>query len=72
MKVNVRVKFGSKAQIVEGDPLRVTLTQPPEKGKANKQLIEVLAAHFKIPKNRVKLVSGLTSRFKVVEILNRS
>jgi len=72
MRVRVRVKFGSGTSVEEGDPMHVVLTQPPEKGKANKQLIQVLAEHFKIPKNNVKLVSGHLSRNKVVEILNRS
>jgi uncharacterized protein (TIGR00251 family) len=70
MNLNIRVKFGSKVNVLEGDPMQVTLTQPPEKGRANKQLIEVLAKYFKIQKNQVKLISGARSRNKVVEILN--
>lgn len=68
-KVQVKVKFGSKqrVELVE-EGLEVTLTEPPEKGKANKQLIEVVAEYYKCPKSAVSLVSGAKSRKKVVEI----
>ncbi|RUM87332.1 MAG: hypothetical protein DSZ24_06440 [Thermodesulfatator sp.] len=41
---------------------------PPEKGKANKQLVEVLAKHFGVKKSSVKILKGETSHNKVVEI----
>jgi hypothetical protein len=52
----------------EGDVLRVRLTSPPEKGKANKELIDVLADYFSVRKSDVKIVSGLKSRNKTVQI----
>ncbi|WP_457601619.1 DUF167 domain-containing protein [Hydrogenivirga sp.] len=71
MIVNVRVKPGSrKEKVVEvsEDRLEVRVSAPPEKGKANERLIELLAKHFKVPKSKVKIVRGKTSREKLVEI----
>lgn len=53
----------------EENKLRVRLTKTPQKGKANKQLIELLAKYFKTSKSNIKIVRGLTSRRKVVDIL---
>lgn len=38
-------------------------------GRANKRLVEILAKHFKVPKSRIRLVSGARSRDKVLEIV---
>jgi uncharacterized protein (TIGR00251 family) len=38
-------------------------------GRANKRLVEILAKHFKVPKSRIRLVSGARSRDKVIEIV---
>lgn len=49
-----------------GDALRVRIRCAPVDGKANKELIETLADVFSIPKSRVKLVGGETSKNKRV------
>jgi hypothetical protein len=72
MKLNVRVVPNSSTNLVTSGPngsLKVKLTSPPEKGKANKHLVELLAKHYKVSRSKVRLVSGLTSRNKVVEVL---
>lgn len=49
---------------VQGDVLKVMVTQVPEKGKANKVLCEVLAEGLGVRKSQVELVSGETSTRK--------
>lgn len=51
---------------VHGEALKVKLTAPPVEGKANKQLIEVLADHFNIKKRDVEVLRGETGRVKTV------
>lgn len=46
----------------------VRLTAPPVDGKANKQLVEVLADFFSLQKRAVILVTGETSRHKKVRL----
>lgn len=53
---------------VHGSELKIALTAPPVDGQANKLLCEFMAESFKLPKSRVGLKSGLTSRHKVVEL----
>jgi uncharacterized protein YggU (UPF0235/DUF167 family) len=41
---------------------------PPERGKANEALVELLAGALAVPKARIRVVGGHTARHKVVEI----
>jgi len=44
------------------------ITSPPEKGKANLELIKLLSKHFSVPQTKIKIKTPL-SRTKIVEIL---
>lgn len=48
--------------------LRIRITAPPVEGAANRELIRVLAKNFKLPQNAVDIVSGLSSKSKIVRI----
>ena len=69
-KYNVRVIPHSRQnKVVESDGvLRVYTTVAPEKGNANKAVIELLADYFSVPKSRVQILKGLTFREKTVAI----
>jgi len=47
-----------------GGQLRIAVTEPPEKGKANQSIIEVLCEQLGLKKSQVVLLSGETSRAK--------
>ena len=49
-----------------GDALKVRLCAPPVDGAANAALVEFLAEAFSVPRARVQLLSGATSRNKRV------
>ena len=51
---------------VYGTALKISLAAPPVDGKANKELCVFLAKKLKLSKSAVTLVSGQTSRDKVV------
>ncbi len=48
--------------------LRVRLQAPPERGKANAALRAFLAHRLDVPKREVEILSGHTSRNKVVRV----
>jgi uncharacterized protein (TIGR00251 family) len=60
----------SKNEIVglQGVSLKVRVTAPPVDGLANEALIEFLSTALKISRRNVCIVSGHSSRTKVVEI----
>ena len=51
-----------------GDAWKLDLTAPPVEGKANEECVRFLAELVGVPRARVRIVMGLTSRTKVVEI----
>lgn len=71
MQKRVKVKPNSKQQkIIEelDGSLTVYLKSPPVDGKANKELIEVLAKKFDVPKSYITIKSGALSRQKLIDI----
>jgi len=65
------VPKSSRNQVVGwlGPALKICVTHPPEKGKANEAMVKVLANLLEIPKEQIRLIRGETSPRKVVEIL---
>lgn len=53
---------------MQGEVLKVKLRAPPVDGAANEALIELLAEHFKVKKSVIRIVSGGTSRLKVIDV----
>jgi hypothetical protein len=51
-----------------GDAWKLDLTAPPVEGKANDECVRLLAEVADVARARVRIVAGLTSRTKVVEI----
>jgi len=63
----VRAQPGArKAGIVgeHGGSLKVAVTAPPEDGRANKALLEVLREQLGLKRSQLELLSGETSREK--------
>ena len=50
--------------------LKVLLTSAPEKGKANAELVRVVARMLGVPQGAVRIVKGETSRNKIVEVFD--
>jgi uncharacterized protein (TIGR00251 family) len=69
IKIKVEPR-SSKSEIVGayGDALKVKLTSPPVEGKANKELIELLSKKLKVRKKDIEIISGQSSKNKVVKI----
>ena len=70
MILNVIVKPNSKHSRVEKKDnfYIVHVKSPPKKELANEELLELLSEYFKIPKSKIRIISGKTSRRKVVKI----
>ena len=49
-----------------GVQLKAAVTAVPENGKANAQLIKLLAKAWKVPKSSLSVVAGATERNKVL------
>ncbi|HXR25034.1 MAG TPA: DUF167 domain-containing protein [Candidatus Binataceae bacterium] len=72
MTVQVSARPGAGRQrIVRADHrgLVVALNSPPERGKANEELIDFLAGLIGVPRSALAIVRGASARLKLVQIV---
>ncbi len=68
--IQVKVKPNSKQQKITLEPdgsLTVQLKSPPVDGKANQELIALLAEQFQVPKSQINIKLGHNSKIKLIE-----
>ncbi len=71
MRISVKVKSGAREEKIEnlgGNHFFVSVRERPEKGMANKSVIRLVADHFRIAPTTIKIVSGFSSKKKIIEI----
>ena len=69
--IQVKVKPNSRASLFEQKDDGTWLAQlksPPVDGKANEELLALVAKHFKCPKSNVRIKSGASTRIKLIQI----
>lgn len=71
VKVSLRAK---KSEIIEVNKshLKIKLVSPPEKDRANQELINMLAQYYKVKKLAIKIKKGKHFREKLIEVINSS
>ena len=67
VKVKPNARVTALREVAEG-PWLARLKSPPVDGKANKELVALIARHFACPKSSVSIKSGASGRMKVVQI----
>jgi uncharacterized protein len=73
--VAIRVQPGAKRDAILGlhaGAIKIALTAPPLDGRANEALLAFLAERLGLPRFRLDLVAGASSRSKVVRITGKS
>lgn len=63
----VKAQAGARKNAIVGErqgAVRISVTAAPEKGKANRAIIDLLSKTFGVPKSTVELISGETSARK--------
>ncbi len=72
MYISAKVEAGAKREKVEvdkGGRLTISVKEPAEQNLANKRVLELVAKHAGVPKNKVRLVSGAKNPSKKFEVL---
>ena len=70
MQITVKVKTGkSHPGVEEKDGIvEVSVASAPVDGKANEEMIDLLAQHFEVSKSSIEIMRGSSSHEKVVYI----
>ena len=72
--MDIRVKVIPKSSTTElagympDGTWKIKVSAAPEKGQANRALLEFLAKHLKVAKSRIRIMSGETSRLKRIRV----
>jgi len=72
--MHLRVKVRPKAQKneitgkLDDGTIKISVKAPPEKGKANQAVIEVIAKEYKVNEQSVRIIAGHTSQIKLIRI----
>lgn len=70
-RINIYVQPRASKTVVAGmhdGCVKIRLAAPPVDGAANVALVEFVAEQLGVAKSRVRIVSGTTSRRKVIEV----
>ena len=71
VRLRLRVSAGAKRSRLlgpHGGALKVSVQAPPEKGKANREVLALVAGAFGLAPGEVEIVAGETSPDKVVRL----
>ena len=71
MRIELKVIAGAKREEIEKiseHSYRVKVTVPPEKGKANKRVVELLSEEFGVRKRDIRIIYGAASARKILDI----
>ena len=68
IKIKIVPNSSKNDIIVEEGFVKVKVTAQPIENKANKALIEFLSKKVKLPKSKIEIVKGMTSKEKTVLI----
>ena len=71
LNYEVSVKFNKDFVDVDDDGKKITIgiRAKPVKGKANEEIIRKLSKYFGVPSSNVRIVAGLRSKRKIVDII---
>jgi len=71
MLIKVKVFPNSKREGIikkSEDSFGIKIKEKPEKGLANRKVMNVLSSYFKIPLSKIRLIKGFKQRNKIFEI----
>lgn len=72
MKIFIKVKTKAKLKKllkIDETHFVISIISPPEKGKANKEIVKSLAKYFNTSISKINIVSGEKSKEKIIEII---
>jgi uncharacterized protein YggU (UPF0235/DUF167 family) len=69
IKVKVKTKQKKEEIINTGkDSYEISLKEKPEKGLANKRLLEILNNHYSYPEGGISIINGQQSPIKLLKV----
>jgi len=73
--IKVKIVPGASKNKIVGvynNALKISITAPPVEGKANKECIAYLSKYFDVAKSKIEIISGKSSKNKLIKIYDIS
>ena len=73
MYIKVRVIAGAKKELIQevsAGYFKISVKEPAERNLANRRVVELVAAHYKIAPKQIRIISGHTSPSKILSTPN--
>ena len=51
-----------------GERIKIRLAAPPERGKANRELIKLISEVAGVPQKNISIISGVSSNYKRIQV----
>ena len=71
--ITVLAKPSSKVRTITYDEIKkifvIRTPKAPEDGKANKDVVDMLAEHFSVPKSAILILRGHSGKRKIIKIM---
>ncbi len=68
LKVRVIPRARTEGIVEEDRGLVIKVRDPPEGGKANRRVIELVAKYLNVPKSKIEIIRGHRSRDKLLKV----
>ena len=71
MYIKIRAKTEAKTDSLEkisSDTFAVSVKAPAKQNLANKRIIELVAEHYSLPKNKIRIINGHHSPSKILSV----
>ena len=69
LSIKVKTRAGKRrVEKIGPSQYRISVISPPSKGKANEEVVRVLASYFDLPPSQIRIISGIKSPRKRVLI----
>ena len=68
LKIKVFPKSSRECIVEKNGLIKVYVKAAPDKGKANKAVMDLIAKSYNVKKKDVTIVTGMTSQHKTVEV----
>ena len=68
VRIRTSAECSAFREIMDDGALKIDLAAVPEDGKANEELVRFLAKEFEVGRSDITIVSGFSSRTKIVRI----
>lgn len=71
MYIKVRVQAGAKKELLQKistTSYKLSVKEPAEQNRANRRVLELIAGHFNIAKNNVRIINGHHSPSKMLSV----